>query len=182
MKSLLLFLFSVSLSLAAVSQDVYLDSHTMMSFFSSTPVEDISAKSEQGVGAINVKTKDVFFKVPMKTFVFKKALMQEHFNENYVESEKFPYSTFKGVINEDIDFTKDGTYKVTVTGALTVHGVAQNRTIPGVIVIKDKSIDVTCDFDVKVAEHDIDIPTLVVTNIAEVIAVKIHGVLEPAKK
>jgi polyisoprenoid-binding protein YceI len=178
--SLIILLTAISLSVNA--QDVYLDTKGTTSFFASTPLEDIDATSDQTVGAINAKTKDVYFKVKMETFVFRRSLMQEHFNENYMESEKYPYGTFKGTIDQDIDLTKDGTYQVTVTGDLTVHGVAQHRTIPGTLVIKGKSIDVTTEFDVKVADHKIDIPTVVAQKIAEVVKVKIHSVLTPSSK
>ena len=161
--------------LSANAQAIFLGTTDTVSFFSETPVANIDAKSSQAVGAVNQSTKDVFFKVPMKTFVFKKALMQEHFNENYVESDKFPYATFKGKITDNVDLTKDGTYTVSVTGDFTVHGVTKPRTIPGTIVIKGNTMNLKSSFDVKIADHDITIPTVVATEIAEVINVKVYG-------
>src|SRR5258706_4089612 len=136
MKSFLLCLLFAAIYFYSAAQDVYLDTKGTISFFSETPVEDIDATSNQAVDAINIKTKDVFFKVRMETLVFKKALMQEHFNENYMESDQYPFATFKGKIDQDIDLTKDGTYQATVTGVLTIHRAAQNRTIPGTMVVK----------------------------------------------
>ena len=180
MKSILSFLLFAAFFFSASAQDVYLDTKGTISFFSETPVEDIDATSKQAVCAINVKTKDVFFKVRMESLTFKKALMQEHFNENYMESDQYPFATFKGKIDQDIDLTKDGTYQVTVTGALTIHGVAQDRTIPGTILVKGQSLDVSSTFDVKVADHKIRIPTIVSAQIAESVNVKVNSVLVPA--
>ena len=153
-----------------------------ISFFSSTPVEDIDAHSDQAAGGIDITTKGVAFQVKMTTFTFKKALMQEHFNENYVESDKFPYATFKGKIDDNVDLTKEGTYNVTVTGDFTVHGVTKQRSIPGTIVVKSDGIEITSAFDVKVEDHDIEVPTIVVKNIAEVIQVKMNAMLTPYTK
>lgn len=161
------------------SQDVFLTTNATASFFSETPVENIDATSNQTAGAVNVKSKTVFFKAKMTTFEFKKALMQEHFNENYVESQKYPHATFNGTINEPVDLTKDGTYEVTATGKFTIHGVEQTRTIPGTIIVKNNTMEVTSAFDVKVADHKITIPTIVAQHIAEVVTVKLHATLAP---
>lgn len=181
MKKLLVIAFSILYFLPAKSQDVFLASNGTISFFSETPVENIDATSNQAIGAINVKSKTVFFKAKMTTFEFKKALMQEHFNENYMESDKYPFATFTGTINEPVDLTKDGSYAVTATGKLNIHGVEKPRTIPGTIVVKDGTIDVISTFDVKVADHDIEIPTVVMQHIAESVEVKVHAVMSPMK-
>ncbi|MCY7410263.1 MAG: YceI family protein [Chitinophagales bacterium] len=178
MKSLIIIILSV-FTIQLNAQDILMSPNANISFFSSTPIEDIAAKSDKAVAAINVKTKDVFFKVQMSSFVFKKSLMQEHFNENYIESEKYPTGTLKGKINEDVDLTKNGTYNVTVTGDFTIHGVTQNRIFPGTIVVSDGQLEITCAFDVKLADYKIEIPTVVLKNIAESVAVKVNGVLKP---
>lgn len=153
----------------------------VISFFSSTPVEDIQAQSGKVLGVVNLQTREVAFNVVNTTFEFPNKLMQEHFNEKYMESEKYPNSTFKGKINEVIDLTKDGEYKVTVTGKLNIHGVEQERTIPGTIVVKDGLVSIVSDFKVKVADHRIEIPKLVVAKIAEEIAVKLDVKLVPKR-
>ncbi|MBX7109429.1 MAG: YceI family protein [Chitinophagales bacterium] len=181
MKEMLLIVIALFCMNHAEAQDVFLSSSGTVSFFSETPVENIDATSNQVVGAVNVKTKSIFFKAKITTFAFKKALMQEHFNENYLESDKFPYSTFNGIINEPVDFSKDGDYKVTVTGTLNLHGVDQSRTIPGNITVKDGSLILSGEFMVKLADHDITIPTVVTQNIAETVKVKVQATLLPVK-
>jgi hypothetical protein len=182
MNKLILILGLIALQLPAIGQAIFIGKNDTVTFFSSTPVEDIDAKSTQAVGAINQGTKDVFFKVPMKTFAFKKALMQEHFNENYVESDKYPDATFKGKITDEVDLTRDGTYKVTVSGDFTVHGVTKPRTIPGTLVVKGNNMHVNTSFDVKLVDHDIKVPSIVTKNIAETIKVTVKGNLAAAPK
>lgn len=144
------------------------------SFFSSAPLENIEAHTEKVVSVINPTAKTVAFKVFINTFEFPNKLMQEHFNEKYMESDKFPMATYAAKINEDIDLTKDGVYKVTTTGKLTMHGVTKDRTIPGVITVKNGKINITSEFKVALKDHNITIPELVFNNIAEVIDVKVN--------
>ena len=118
----------------------------------------------------------------MNAFVFEKPLMQEHFNENYVESEKYPSAIFKGKINEKIDFTKDGEYKVTVTGILSLHGVDKERKQEGTIAVKGSEISMATKFNIHIADHNIKVPSLYVQNIAEDVEVKLNATLEPFKK
>src|SRR6476620_6581138 len=107
-----------------------------ISFFSASPLENIEAVNKACKPIINTATNDVQMKIVISAFQFEKPLMQEHFNENYMESEKFPNAIFKGKINETIDWKKDGEYKVTVTGKMTIHGVEKDKTIDGVVKIK----------------------------------------------
>jgi polyisoprenoid-binding protein YceI len=107
--------------------------------------------------------------------------MQEHFNEKYIESEKYPQSSFKGKINETIDYTKDGEHNVTVTGKLNIHGVEQDRTISGKVIIKNGTIQLISEFKVRNVDHNIQIPKLVVAKIAEAIEVKVDCILMPKK-
>ncbi len=164
------------------AQPVYLATGGSCSFFSRTPVEDIDAHSESMSAVLNTQTKEILFKVPMSTFKFKKALMQEHFNEKYVESEKFPYATFKGKINEEVDFTKDGSTEVTSTGVMNIHGIDQPMTEKGVITIKDGKISINSEFKIALKDYQISIPKIVVSNIAEIIDVKMNCAFSPYKK
>lgn len=170
-----------ALSLGAANAQLYSSSSVSIAFFSKTPVEDIEARSMKALGVMNIATREVAFKVDNRTFDFPNELMEEHFNEKYMESEKFPTSTFKGKINEQVDLTREGEYKVTVSGKLNIHGVELDRTIPGAISVKEGIVHIQCDFKVKVADHKITIPTLVVSKIAEEIDVKVETSLVPKK-
>ena len=150
-------------------------------FFSSTPIEDIKAESDKLAGVLSPKTNTVAFQVPIKSFVFAKGLMQEHFNENYMESDKYPFAKFSGTIRESVDLSKNGDYPVTASGVLTIHGVPQKRVIPGKIYVRNGTVRLVSDFDVACKDHNITIPTLIITKIAEVINVKVDAVLNPLK-
>jgi hypothetical protein len=149
------------------------------SFFSEARFENIEAVSKKGTSIINTSNKEVAFKIPIRSFIFDNGLMQEHFNENYMESDQYPYATFKGKIKENIDLTKVGTYKVTASGQLSIHGITKERTVEGVLEVKKEQILLTSSFIVPVADHDIDIPNDKLSNISQDIRVKIKAAYEP---
>jgi len=153
-----------------------------ISFFSKSPLEDIDATNKKASIVLRTTTNDIQFGVPMISFKFPKPLMEEHFNENYVESDKYPTCTFKGKINETIDYTKDGEYKVTAKGTMNLHGVSKEVEAPGTLTIKGKEITIVSAFKIKVADYAIKVPSLYVQNIAEVVDVKVSAVLEPYEK
>lgn len=152
-----------------------------VNLFSSTPVEDIKASSTMGTAVLVTQTQELAVQVPMKSLVFDKKLMQEHFNENYMESDKYPLAKFKGTIEPKIDWTKDGDYTVTAKGILSVHGVDQPRSINGKISIKNGLVNLDSSFEVTCVAHQIKIPRLVFAKIAEVIQLKVSGTLTPLK-
>jgi polyisoprenoid-binding protein YceI len=164
------------------AQEVQTSKAINISFYSSAPLEDIEAKTSNGTSVITTSKNSFFFLVPIKSFTFKSSLMQEHFNENYMESEKFPDARFTGKINEEIDWKKDGVYNVTVTGKLTVHGVDKDRTIPGTITIKNGVVSINAKFDISCKDHNIKIPSMMAEKIAEVVAVTISGTYAPYVK
>lgn len=175
MKKVLL-LFAIGLAgLSANAQDLLICKNAAVSFYSSTVLEDIEAKSITGTSAINPKTGEMLFKVSNTSFRFPKKLMQEHFNENYMESEKFPFSEFKGKITGPYDVTKNGTYKVIVSGNLNIHGVSKSYSGPAELTVSDSGIAAKASFKVKIADHDIKIPSLVFKNIAEFVDVTIQA-------
>jgi polyisoprenoid-binding protein YceI len=149
-----------------------------INFFSKTPVENIDAVSNRVLAVLNTEKSTLAFKIANTSFEFENKLRQEHFNEKYMESEQFPYSTFSGKINETVDFTKDGEYPVTVKGKLNIHGVEIERTIPGNIKIQNGEITMQSEFKVLVKDHKIKIPKLVVANIAEEITVNVTTMLK----
>jgi hypothetical protein len=153
-------------------------------FFSSTPVEDIEAHNHQVTSILDTENGELVFSLLMKSFQFEKALMQEHFNEKYVESEKFPKSTFKGKITnlDAIDFSQDGEYKTQVEGELSIHGVSQSIQAKGKLIVSGQSIEAKAEFPVKVEDYEIEIPSVVRDNIAEEILVTVAMKYEPFKK
>ncbi len=173
-------IISLILILAAsniVSAQIFSSSNANIGFYSETPIENIAAESNVGVILVNTKTGDIVAKVQNTSFSFRNKLMQEHFNEKYMESEKFPHSLFVGKFIEGVDFSKNGSYDVSVVGKLTIHGVEQNRTIKGTLIVDDNKIQLKSVFLVKNKDHKIQIPDLVVTKIAEDITVKMDAVL-----
>lgn len=153
-----------------------------VSFFSASPLENIEATAKVPKTFLNTATNDVQIQITNTAFMFEKPLMQEHFNENYMESEKYPNTIFKGKINEKIDYTKDGEHKVTVTGKMSMHGVDKDITIDGVLTVKGGEILLFSKFKVQVADYKIKVPSLYVQNIAEIVDVKLNAVLGPIKK
>ena len=154
---------------------VYYTKNGRISFFSSTPLQDIKADNNQVLSVLNFQTGAVQFSVLNSAFYFPKAKMQNDFNENYMESNKYPKSTFKGKITDisSVDLSKDGTYKVSVNGDLTIHGVTKNITEPGTITIKDGNVSAHSSFNVLVKDYHIEIPSIVNNKIAEKIKITI---------
>jgi YceI-like domain len=146
-----------------------------ITFFSKSPLENIKAVNNQVACVLENATGTLQFSVLIKGFHFEKALMEEHFNETYLESDKFPKSTFKGTVADigAINFTKDGSYIVAVTGNLTIHGVTKNVTANGNIVIKNLKPNISAKFIIKLADYDIKIPSLQKNNISETIEITV---------
>jgi polyisoprenoid-binding protein YceI len=172
-----LFLLAMSLAgMSAHAQELLISKNAVVSFYSSTVLEDIEAKSTTGTSAINPKTSEMLFKVSNTSFRFPKKLMQEHFNENYMESEKFPFSEFKGKLTGAFDVTKNGSYKVSVSGNLNIHGVSKPYSGPAELTVSDGIVTAKASFKVKIADHEIKIPSLVFKNIAEFVEVTIQAI------
>lgn len=148
-----------------------------VSFFSSAPMEDIEAHNNKAKGIVDFSANTFLIKIPVRGFDFSSDLMEEHFNENYLESSKYPDAVFRGNLQGVYDLKKDGQYPVTATGDLTLHGVTQKRTIPCTITVTNGIAQVSSVFQIKLADHKIDIPKLVFKKIAEVVEVKIDAAL-----
>jgi hypothetical protein len=156
------------------SQAIYITDTSMVSFFSATPVENIEAFNTTSTSMLNVSKKEIVFRVPISGFKFQQALMEEHFNENYMESEKYPYATFKGKLSDSLDLSKDTIYSVTATGMMNVHGQDRAEAFSGFIVCKNGRAALTCDFAIALRNYNIKVPKVVFANIAEVIEVKTY--------
>lgn len=151
----------------------YFTNKGVTTFYSSTPVEDIKATNKQTSALINTDENSLVCIMENTKFVFPKALMQEHFNENYMESDKYPKSSFTGKYNKKIDPAVDGKYSVTVTGKLSIHGTLKEVSIPATIEVKNGQIIGHSVFKVKTKDYNIKVPTVVVSKIAEEIQVTI---------
>jgi len=153
-----------------VQAQKYMTKNGNIKFYSETPIETIEATNNQVNAALDSQTGDLVFKVLIKSFQFEKALMQEHFNENYMESDKFPNSTFVGKVTNltAVDFSKEGSYEATIEGDLTIHGVTKKISEKGTFTVKagDKIHGIS-KFNVKPADYSIKIPGAVVKNIAD---------------
>lgn len=181
MKTLLLLFCTLIPWITTSAQDIFVSKNATVSFFSSTVVEDIEGKTNTASAVIDTKSRNIFFKASNTSFQFKKKLMQEHFNENYMESEKYPFSTFKGKITDEVDLSKDGTYNVNIEGTLDVHGVSKSYQTKATIVVAKGTITAKSTFKVKIEDHQIKVPSLVFKNIAEFVEVRIAAVFQQKK-
>ncbi|WP_426490239.1 YceI family protein [Hymenobacter sp. 102] len=153
-----------------------------VSFFSTSIIEDIEAHSEEVSAIFDLSNGQLAFSIPIKSFQFKRTLMQEHFNENYMESGRFPKATFRGKVL-DLNFgnlLKSGSQRVTVEGDITLHGVTRRITVPGTLDLSQGTLLVNAYFSVAPADYNIEIPLLVRENIAKVVGVKVRLSCEPA--
>ena len=152
-----------------------------ISFLSETPMENIDAVNNEVTSLLNTENGELVFAVLIKSFHFERALMEEHFNENYMESDKIPKATFQGKITNlsGINFSKDGTYPATVEGDLTIHGVKQKIATTGTIQIEKGKIVATSTFEVNVDDYKIEIPSLVADKIAKTLAIKVNCNYQP---
>ncbi|MFC5270458.1 YceI family protein [Adhaeribacter terreus] len=150
-------------------------------FLSEAPIQNIEAHSTQLGGALRLNDRSFAFSIPIESFEFERSLMQQHFNESYLESEKYPRATFVGKLLDSTNFAIPGTYAVTAVGKLTIHGITQERTIGGVIISDKNRLTLEAIFPVKISDHNIKIPRLLFETIAETVNVKVNMVLRPVK-
>lgn len=161
---------------------IFIGKESDISFFSKSPIENIEAHNTATKPVLNGGTGEILFKIPVTSFNFKSALMQEHFNENYMESDKFPVATFQGKINEPIDYAKEGENKVSVYGVMTVHGVSQNVLYTGIISVNKGEVILTSAFKLRLADFDIKVPALYEQSIAKDMDVEVKATLLPYVK
>ncbi|HNV27886.1 MAG TPA: YceI family protein [Cyclobacteriaceae bacterium] len=181
MKRLITFILISTVSILGFSQSVFMTRNGQVSFFSKTQMENIEGTNNEVTSMIDTSKGDIVFAVLVKSFRFEKALMEEHFNENYLESTKFPKATFQGKFTntQSINFTKDGTYTATVEGDLTMHGVKQRQTATGTITVKNGKISAVSTFTIKLADYKIERPSLVADKISETIEIRVNCQYEP---
>lgn len=174
------FIVLASLLHLPMQAQIYMTRNGNVSFFSKTPLEDIKAENNQTFAAVDLSKRSVAFTLLQRNFLFPKQLMQEHYNENYVESDKFPKAQFSGTFTGDVG-GKPGTYKVQVSGQLTLHGVTRQINVPGELEIQEGKLTASSSFAVKPSDYNIKIPSLVKDKIASQINIQIVAVCLPAK-
>ncbi len=162
----------------------YLTKTGYIHFYSDAPLEKIQATNRQVNAALDAGSGDIAFKVLMKSFQFEKALMQEHFNENYIESDKYANSTFIGKVTniKDVNFSKSGTYSVMVEGKLTIHGNTKDIKEPGTFEVKDDKVQAKCKFTIHIGDYKISIPSVVAGHIAETVEITVDLSLDKLEK
>lgn len=181
--SLLFLVFVFGASAQNDSVTTFVTTQGKVHFFSATPLENIEATTSKAICVFNTQTQKINAKILITSFTFKDKLMQEHFNENYLESDKYPHSIFNGEIVEKLDLSKDAELPVTIRGTFDIHGVELAREVKGVLTIKNgQPINATVKFDVHLVDHKIKIPKAVMLSIAEVIAVDLNFNFLPYQK
>ncbi|MFY0686817.1 MAG: YceI family protein [Cyclobacteriaceae bacterium] len=158
----------------------YVSTESYIRFYSDGVVEDIEAVNQKGKSVIDISSGEMAFSIPIDAFQFEKELMQEHFNENYLESDKYPKSTFKGVIENFA--AKEGSQRVTAIGELTIHGVSRDIVAEGSIISDANEVTIESVFTVRLEDYKIKIPKAVFYNIAEEVEVTIKFTYAPYKK
>lgn len=185
MKTIIFLLVSLIISGAVTAQDKFFTKSGKIKFDATVPKspENIDGVNKSSICVMDIKTGNIQFSVLMKGFEFDRALMQEHFNENYVESNKYPKAEFRGIIinNSSVTYSKDGIYPVKVKGKLTMHGESKDVETDGKLTIKDGKISATAEFTVLLADYKVVIPQLVADKVSKTAKISIDCLLEPFK-
>lgn len=172
-RSFFFFSFFICISSAGLCQN-YMTKNGFIGFYSKTPLEDIRAENNQVYAVLDPSSHRIAFAVLLKGFLFTKELMQTHFNENYVESDKYPKATFSGACSGDMDLTKDGTYQVVIKGDLNLHGVTKSIESTAQLEVKKSHIKGSSAFKLKPEDFNITIPAIVREKIASQMNVKVQ--------
>ena len=179
----LLFLLIVATGATpTMAQSKYLTKTSEVTFFSSAPLEDITAINNDMAGVVDFESGEFLMRIPIIKFDFPIDLMEEHFNENYMETELYPFAIYKGTFDDTVDPTQPGEYTLKCSGILDIHGVQQSRDIEVALTVDQKALSAAAAFTIHLEDHAIEIPKIVFKKIAEVIDVKMSATFEPLKK
>lgn len=169
------------INVLALKAQVYTTRNGFIGFYSKTPLEDIKGENKQVYAGIDVAQKKLGFNLLVKGFSFPKKLMQDHFNENYIESDEYPNAKFNGVYTGDVDLTRNGLYNVQAEGQLTLHGVTKSITTPATIEVKEGKLIGKAEFKLTPGDFNIRIPAIVREKIAQQIEVRVYVECNPSK-
>lgn len=174
MKKLILVIISI-ITFGFTHSQILMTKNATISFHSHTFLENVDAVNNNVMAVIDGTKKNIAFSLLMKQFDFPKKLMQTHFNENYVESDKYPKATFSGAYSENADLTKEGSYSLTVNGKLTIHGVTRQVQLPATLTVKSGTITGTTTFKLNPTDYNIEIPFIVRDKIEKENTVKVNA-------
>jgi hypothetical protein len=173
----LLFLTLASLCFVAgnAQKKLYSTTTGTTTFDAGTGVENVSATNKSTTSVFDAVSGQIQFKILNKGFEFWSQLMQDHFNENYMESEKFPKTTFSGNITNisKVNFSKEGTYPITVKGTLDMHGVKKEVETTGSLKVSGEQVLGTAAFVVALADYNIVIPGVVKDKLAKNVKINV---------
>ena len=183
-------LATVIFSFASVlNAQVYKTATGNIKFVSKTAIEEFSANNDQVTAAFSPKSNAIAFRVPVNSFQFKSALMQKHFQENYMQTAEFPFSTYSGKLEDfaaiqtaSANFTKNGTYDVITKGSHEMHGVKKDITVPGKITVANGIITLSASMNVLCSDYGINIPAASKKSVSDNIDISINCPLELAKE
>ena len=175
---ILSFVFIILFHLNGFSQKRFFSEKSNITFFSEGVIEEIKATNTKVTSILDLLTGEVAYLLSPKDFQFEKKLMQVHFNEKYMESEKFPRSTFKGKI-EGHDASITTSQQVKAVGQLSIHGVTRDVNIPGTLHIEGNTVTLRAKFMVKLLDYNIKVPQIVWQNIAQEVEVSVHFLYRP---
>jgi hypothetical protein len=170
--------FILLLHFNGFSQKRFFSEKSNITFFSEGVIEDIKATNTKVTSILDLQSGEVAYLLSPKDFQFEKKLMQVHFNEKYMESEKFPRSTFKGKI-EGLNPTSTGLQQVKAVGQLSIHGVTRDVTVPGTLQIEGNTVTLKANFMAKLIDYNIKVPQIVWQNIAQEVEVSVHFLYRP---
>ncbi len=150
----------------------YISTSATVAFFSEAIIENIEATNMEASSIFDLSTGELVFSVPIKEFEFKKSLMRKHFNENYLDSERFPKSTFKGKVSGFQSL--EGIYQSIAVGELSIHGITQRIEVTGEIMVEQDGVTLKAKFPILLKDYNIKIPRILFSNIAESVEVSIE--------
>jgi hypothetical protein len=174
MKKIIALSVFVLITLSITAQN-YVTRNGYIRFYSKAPLENIEAVNNVVNCVINSNNGDFVFRVLMRSFTFEKALMQEHFNDNYVESHKYPNASFQGKIKNisEINFSVPKVYDVIVEGDLTIKNITKQVSHKGTLDVRNDEVIGQSTFTIKVADYNITIPSTLIRNIASEIEITV---------
>jgi hypothetical protein len=181
MKKILIVVFVIVTTCINAYSQLYMTRTGMVGFYSKTPMEDIRAENNQVYAVIDAGKKNIAITLLVKSFIFPKELMQEHFNENYIESDKYPKANFTGAYTGELSLNKDAVYTIAVNGNLTLHGITRALTVPATLEVKGGKLLGQTHFKVRPEDYNIIIPSLVREKIAKEMSLVVNIDCNPVK-